>query len=163
LNDRFIPTMFPTDSDDDTQLATLNPDDIAWISVLYPSSTFNTKFGRIRGRLVRPNNGGPVLGANVIAVFQSLVPDAGRIFQFSCFSDFLAQSTGGFVIPAAPGQYRLHMEPILAGFTRGSSVGPHSESSTSPSFINPVDPSDVPTVITVTAGGEVDVGTITAD
>jgi hypothetical protein len=162
-NDRFIPTMFPTDSDDDTQLATVNPDDIAWVSFLYPSPTFSTKFGRIRGGLVRPNNGGPVLGANVIAVLQSTVPEDGRMFQFSCVSDFLAQNNGEFVIPVAPGQYRLHIEPILRGFTKGSSVGPHSETATSPSFVNPVDPSDLPNVITVTAGGEVNVGTVTAD
>jgi len=162
-NDRFIPTMFPTDSDDDTQLGTLNPDDIAWVSFLYPSSTFNSRFGRIRGRLVRPNSGGPVLGANVIAVFQSLVPEDGRMFQLSCVSDLLAQGNGEFVIPVAPGHYRLHIEPIRADFIKGSSVGPHSESPTSPSFINPVDPSDVPTDITVTAGGEVNIGTVTAN
>lgn len=165
-NDKYIPTMFPTSSDDDTLLGTLNEDDIAWISYLYPSPTFVTTYGLIKGRLVRPGSAAtPVKGANVIAIRTGMgvTAEESRMLRCSCVCDWLTKGTGEFVIPVRKGTYRLHIEPIRSDFTGGSSVGPYSEKATSASFVNPVDESDPQATATVNAGNSQDLGTIVAD
>jgi hypothetical protein len=161
-NDKYVPTMYPTSSDDDTLLVPPKPDDRAWVSKLYPSQTSSTSYGTIRGRLVRPNTSEPVLGANIIAIKQGTT-EVSRINQFSCVSDWLAQSNGEFVIPVPPGDYKLHLEPIRAGFTAGSGVGPHAQTPSSPSFVNPINPSDPAALLTVTAGNETPAGNVVAE
>ncbi len=49
-NDRSVPTMFPIAFDDQTQKATLNRDDIAWVSRLYPSASFGAQVKKTPGR-----------------------------------------------------------------------------------------------------------------
>src|SRR5262249_27921446 len=52
-DDRYVPTMYPTSTDDDSTLVDLNPDDVASISRLYPNAQHAQTYGVIRGRLVR--------------------------------------------------------------------------------------------------------------
>lgn len=160
-NGKYMPTMFPSATAGDTLAVPPKPDDCAWISKLYPSMTFNASYGTIKGRIVRGDNT-PVLGANVIAVLQGDAR-ASRRYQYSCVSDWLKQRNGEFVIPVKPGKYRLHLEPIAAWLTGGSSVGPHAKSPSDASFVNPIEASDPANIIEVTAGAEANAGNVVAE
>jgi hypothetical protein len=153
-----IPTMYPTDSDDNTVMSELNPDDIAWVSKFYPSSQFDQEYGSITGTLSR-SDGSPVFGANVVAVRQ----DSPLLHVYSCVTGYLDDGTSLFEIPVTPGEYRLQIEPINPRFRRGSSVGPFAESSTSLSFQNPVLVKVFTDNINVTAGNSADAGDLEAD
>lgn len=134
-NDAYIPTMYPTSTDDDAQLATLNPDDIASISSLYPAATFATTTGRISGTVTRFDNS-VVRGANVFA--KSTGADS-LTNQISTVTDYLVQNNGTYtIVGLAPGNYYVSIEPVKSSFTGGSSVGPYATSGTDLSFINPV-------------------------
>jgi hypothetical protein len=134
-NDAYIPTMYPTSTDDDTHLATLNPDDIAAVSFLYPKANFNTTTGKISGTITRFDNS-VVRGANVVA--KSTGADS-LTNQVSTVSDYFAQNSGAYtVVGLSPGNYYIMIEPVKNAFIKGSSVGPYATSSTDLSFINPV-------------------------
>ncbi|NUN68737.1 MAG: T9SS type A sorting domain-containing protein [Bacteroidetes bacterium] len=165
-NDAHIPTMYPTSTDDDTHLATLNPDDISSVSQLYPKANFATSTGKITGTVVR-FDASVVRGANVVAV--STGSDS-LTNQISTVTDYLVQNNGTYTVQGlAAGNYYLRIEPVKSSFIKGSSVGPYATSATDLSFINPVlteyynagaesaEPStDDPaarTAIAVTAGG----------
>lgn len=157
-NDEFLPTMYPTSTDDDGALIELNPDDVAWVSTLYPSNTFAQKYGTIRGRLVRKDSTA-VLGANVIAI--AVINNADDMLQrFSCVSDYLMTKDGVFEMRVPVGSYKLRIEPIRKGFVLGSSVGPYSEMSTGLSFKNPVKPKTFMGKHPVAAGKTTDVGDV---
>ncbi len=132
-NDIYVPTMYPTATDDDTSLGNPNPDDKAAITLLYPRSNSSSTYGKIEGSVTWGNNQ-PVLGANVVAV---KIGDE-NMSQFSSVSDYYVQSNGEFGMFVTPGSYKLFIEPINQSFTGGSSVGPYAETSGSPSFSNPV-------------------------
>lgn len=133
-NDQYLPTMYPTSSDDDTQLATLNPDDIASVSRLYPVASFASTTGTISGTVTRSDNA-PVRGAVVVAVN---VADS-LLSQYSTVTDYLQQGSGAFSISGLPaGTYWLKMEPVRPAFIGGSSVGPYADDLTGLSFVNPV-------------------------
>lgn len=153
-----IPTMYPTDSDDNTVMSLLNPDDLAWVSKFYQSSSFALSYGEITGTLVRAD-GSVVQGANVLAIRQ----DDPLLEVYSCVSDFLADGTGTFEIPVSPGEYRLRIEPINPQFTGGSSVGPFAENGGDLSFQQPVATKVFTDNIDVDAGDTVDVGSLAAD
>jgi hypothetical protein len=159
-DDRYLPTMYPTSTDDDATLLDLNPDDLASISRLYPNAQHAQTYGVIRGRLVRKDQK-PVLGANVVA---SLVVDGRQdpLNRFSCVSDFLMRTDGSFEIVAVPGTYALIAEPIRKGFAAGSSVGPYAESSEGLSFKNPIARIAFDGTHVVKAGAVTDVGLLTA-
>lgn len=157
-DDAFIPTMFPTNADDDTHLGSLNPDDMAWIAMLYKEPSFDQKYGLVKGRLVRGQT--PVRGANVVIVRADGDNESALRDRFSCVSDWLTRNDGEFVIPAEPGKYKVLIEPILPKFTAGSSVGPLAETSGSPSFVNPVQPKEFATEVTVKVGHTEDVGVL---
>ena len=133
VNDSYVPTMYPTATDDDTPLGEPNPDDEAALTLLYPASNVSTVYGMIRGSVKR-EDGQPVLGANVVAV---KVGDED-FSQFSSVSDYYLQNNGEYGMHVTPGEYHLFIEPINRNFTAGSSVGPYAENSSGPSFINPV-------------------------
>jgi hypothetical protein len=134
-NDAFIPTMYPTSTDDDTHLATLNADDIAAVSALYPKATFATTTGKISGAVTRFDNS-VVRGANVVA--KSTGADS-LSNQISTVTDYLVKNTGAYtIVGLAPGNYYVMIEPVKASFIEGSSVGPYAASATDLSFINPV-------------------------
>ena len=132
-NDIYVPTMYPTATDDDTSLADPNPDDEAAITLLYPEPNVNTTYGKIEGT-VKWGNEQPVLGANVVAV---KIGDED-MSQFSSISDYYMQNNGEYEMYVIPGDYKLFIEPINRSFTGGSSVGPYAENLNQPSFTSPV-------------------------
>lgn len=160
LNDRYLPTMFPISSDDDQWLGDLNPDDEAWVSRLYPSAAFASRYGAISGRLLRPN-GQPVLGANVVAI-AVVAGVEDPLNRYSCVSDYLRSTNGQFDIAVPAGDYRVHVEPIDVRFEGGSRVGPYSELPTSPSFVDPVKSQIIAGTHKVSAGATTAMGVVKA-
>lgn len=133
LNDSYVPTMYPTATDDDTPLGEPNPDDEAALTLLYPASNVSAVYGMIKGSVKR-TDGQPVLGANVVAV---KVGDED-LSQFSSVSDYYRQDSGEYEMYVTPGEYILFIEPINPNFTAGSSVGPYAEDVSQPAFTDPV-------------------------
>jgi hypothetical protein len=148
-NDIYIPTMFPTSTDDDTPLADLNPDDKAALTMLYPNedSIVKAAYGRISGTL-HWQSGLPVRGANVVAVKKG----DELMSRFSSVSDYCMQGDGSFEMLVKPGTYSFFVEPIYPFFTGGSSVGPYAENALSLSFIFPVIATEYDQSVTVAAG-----------
>lgn len=133
-NDQYIPTMYPTSSDDDTYLGTLEADDIATVSALYPSSSFASETGRLGGKVLR-FDGSPVRGANVVAIKTN---DSLKT-QYSTVSDYRKLNSGEYLFEGmAPGSYWIKIERIYPLFTEGSSVGPYASNLNDWSFISPV-------------------------
>lgn len=133
-NDIYIPTMYPTATDDDVSLASLNPDDIAAVSFLYPEPSFTTTTGKISGTAVRFDNS-VVRGANVVAISAT----DELMNQISTVTDYFVQNTGDYTIHGlSAGNYFIKIEPVIPSFTGGSSVGPYAEDGNGISFINPV-------------------------
>ena len=134
-NDIYIPTMYPTSTDNDTPLGTLKPDDEAAVTMLYPASDAVVKaaYGKIHGTL-HWLSGLPVRGANVIAVKQG----DELMSQFSCVSDYAVMGDGAFDLLVTPGAYTFIVEPVNPRFYGGSGVGPYSIFPFSRSFIFPV-------------------------
>lgn len=151
-----LPTMFPfllsslEESAGIPAQFTLAPDDIAWISRLYPDSTFATTFGTIEGTIFFSDGQTPAQGVNVIArqmddpmtsqdesrrVAVSVVSGysfTGNPGQFvtgtnfgSSFGSRDPTLVGFYRIPGLlPGNYTVEVESINEGFDAGSSVGP---------------------------------------
>lgn len=133
-NDIYIPTMYPTATDDDVSLANLNPDDIAAVSFLYPEPSFATTTGKISGTAVRFDNS-VVRGANVVAISTT----DSLMNQISTVTDYFVQNTGDYTIHGlSAGNYFIKIEPVIPSFTGGSSVGPYADDGSGISFINPV-------------------------
>ena len=148
-NDVYIPTMFPTATDNDSSLGRLNPDDEAAVTMLYPAedSIVKAAYGRISGTL-RWQSGLPVRGANVVAVKQG----DEKMSRFSSVSDYCMQGDGAFEMLVTPGAYSIFVEPIYPFFTGGSSVGSYAETALSPSFVFPVIATQYADTVTVAAG-----------
>lgn len=133
-DDIYIPTMYPTSTDNDTSLATLNPDDIAAVSFLYPSPEWASTMGIIAGA-VRRSNGSVVRGANVLAIHTT----DSLMNIISTVTDYLRLNTGNYAINGlTPGAYWVKIEPIDSRFVEGSSVGPYAQSTSDLSFVDPV-------------------------
>lgn len=65
-----IPLMFPVEfcqARKDAGLPVLSPDDVSWISSLYPNSSFVNNYGTISGTIYFPDGVSQVQGVNVIA------------------------------------------------------------------------------------------------
>jgi hypothetical protein len=153
-NDIYVPTMFPTSTDDDTPLGDLNPDDMAALTMLYPAekSIVEAAYGRISGTL-HWQSGFPARGANVVAVNI----DDEKMSRFSSVSDYCMQGDGSFEMYVTPGTYRFFVEPVYPLFTGGSSVGPYAETALSPSFVFPVRATDYEETLTIAAGDKKEV------
>lgn len=80
----------------------LQPDDIAGVSVLYPSSGFTAATGRVRGRVRR--NGAGIFGAHVVA-FNAATGELVAGFTLNRDGEF---DIGGL----APGVYIVRAEPL---------------------------------------------------
>jgi len=123
------PTMFPIYYGG-TAIRSLAPDDIGWLSFMYPSAQYAASFGSISGEVLWRVGMGNVgyQGINVIA---RLVGGA-RIDAHSCVSGYVysqdigpAGLKGQYLIPGVPpGSYTVEVEEILDSFTGASSVGP---------------------------------------
>ena len=133
-DDMYIPTMYPTSTDDDVALASLNPDDIAAVCNLYPVPSFAVSSATIAGSIVR-FDATVVRGANVVAIKTT----DSLMYQVSSVSDYLVQNNGNYTIAGLDsGSYWVKIEPIKTSFTGGSSVGPYASNGSDISFQNPV-------------------------
>lgn len=148
-----LPLMFPVEfcqSRKSAGLPILAPDDMAWISKLYPNSTYSANYGIISGFVFFSDGITHVQGLNVIAreVDNPSTPqDESKRMAVSVVSGFLftgnpGQSITGtntngsaygsrnpaligyYEIPVPPGTYTVQTENIDASFNGGSSVGP---------------------------------------
>jgi Matrixin len=155
--DGFVPTMYPTSVIGPPKQSLLHPDDVAWISKLYPlKTTAATDHGTLIGRLVH-HDGTPVLGSNVVAIRTS-----DEKLRFSCASDWLMNNDGAFEIPVVPGVYTIVVEPIRDGFDEGSSVGAYSADPSGEAFIHPVIRTRFKKPIEVKPGNTNDIGELRA-
>jgi len=112
------------------QMRTLQPDDIAAISMLYPSSTFASSVGTITGTVKRPT-GQNLSGVNVIAENTSSGASYSTVVDY--FSggkagfDAPPGATGSFTLSGLPpGSYYVRIEPINASFTGGSGIASYN-------------------------------------
>jgi hypothetical protein len=148
-----LPLMFPVlfcQSRKSAGLPMLSPDDVAWISKLYPNATFASNYGTISGFIFFSDGITQVQGVNVIArqVDDPSTPvDESKRIAVSVVSGFLftgnpgqaltGNNTGGslfggrnpaligyYEIPVPAGTYTVQVENLNASFTGGSSVGP---------------------------------------
>ncbi len=148
-----LPLMFPIEfcqSRKSAGLPLLAPDDVAWISRLYPNSSYASNYGTISGFVFFSDGITHVQGLNVIArrVDDPTTPQneslriavsvvSGFEFTGNPGQSITGTNTGGsafgsrnpaligyFEIPVTPGAYTLQTENIDASFTGGSSVGP---------------------------------------
>ncbi len=116
---------------------TLHEDDVASVTLLYPDASLNTVYGQITGTFVLADGVTPVRGANLWAAETT----TGKVY--SVVSDYLKQNTGFFRILLPAGTYTLHAEAVQSNFIGASSVGPHAELNTDPSFQPPMYPSGI--------------------
>ena len=156
-----LPLMFPVEfcqSRKSAGLPILAPDDKAWISKLYPNSTYAANYGTISGFIFFSDGITQVQGVNVIAraVDDPNTPqDESKRLAYSVVSGYLftgnpGQSITGtntngsafgsrnpaligyYEIPVPPGTYTVQTESINSQFAGGSSVGPLSPPAQSP-------------------------------
>ena len=81
---------------------TLQPDDIAGVSDIYPGADFQRETGSVQGRVTK--NGSGIFGAHVVAYDQR----TGHLV-----GNFSLEDTGEFVIAGlAPGVHILRVEPL---------------------------------------------------
>lgn len=117
-----VPTMHPFGILGDGR-RTLEADDVAALSELYPEPTFTTTTGTITGTVTRCGTGEPVLGANVRAINV-----ANPTIQLTRVTGFDGATDGSYTINGVPpGDYDVVVEPLggdadylgsLAMFTR---------------------------------------------
>jgi hypothetical protein len=148
-----LPLMFPVQfcqSRKSVGLPILSPDDAAWISKLYPGTSFASSYGTISGFVFFSDGITAVQGVNVVARRvddPSTAIDESKSIAVSVVSGFSftgnpgqaisGDNTSGsslgsrnpalisyYEIPVPPGTYTIQVENIDASFTGGSSVGP---------------------------------------
>jgi hypothetical protein len=148
-----LPLMFPISfcqSRKSAGLPILAPDDVAWISKLYPNPSFSSSYGTISGFIFFADGITHLQGLNVIArrVDDPSTPqDESKRIAVSAVSGFeftgnpgqsiTGDNTGGssfgsrnpaligyYEIPVPPGTYTVQTENIGSAFTGGSRVGP---------------------------------------
>lgn len=148
-----LPLMFPLafcQARVDAGLPMLSPDDMAWISKLYPNSSYATTYGTISGIVYFSDGKSQAQGVNVIArrvddpnttaneslrVAVSVV--SGYLFTGNPGQSVTGDNTDGdqdgsrnpqlvgyFEIPVPAGTYTVEIESIRSSFTSGSRVGP---------------------------------------
>jgi len=150
-----LPLMFPIlfcQSRKSAGLPILAPDDVAWISKLYPASSYASSYGTISGFVFFQDGITALQGVNVIArrVDDPSTPeDESKRIAVSAVSGFLftgnpgqsltGDNTGGssfgsrnpaligyYEILVTPGTYTIETENIDSAFVGGSAVGPLS-------------------------------------
>ena len=123
------PTMYPVVQRPVDQ-QTLDADDIAAMSELYPTSTYTGTTGRITGTVTR-NGGVSLSGVNVVAM------NTSTSATYSTVVDYFSGGGGAFANPPSAsgtytlsglpaGNYYVRIEPINANFTSGSSVASYA-------------------------------------
>ncbi len=97
-----LPLMFPEllcQARKDVSLPVLAPDDVAWISTLYPGPSYASSYGTISGRILFSDGISQVQGANVIA---RLVDDPNTPQDES--RRVVVSAISGYLFTANPGQ-----------------------------------------------------------
>lgn len=117
---QYYPTMFGSPN---SSSVTLTPDDIAGISVLYPSDTFSTETATINGQILK-SDGSPMIHVNVIArntddpLCEAYSYLSGRFCRYSTsqlceFSGESGYDDSSFTISGLPpGIYTLEVEEV---------------------------------------------------
>ena len=158
-----LPTMFPFLVH--VSQGSLAPDDIAWLSRLYPQTTGGTTFantyGTITGVVFFSDGQSHAQFVNVIArrvdtganedrtnAVSALSGVKFRVFQGNPINDPAGFASGSLVpgdiglfeIPVPAGSYTVEVETVDAGFTDDSSVGPYAipMPGTAPAPIGPI-------------------------
>ena len=148
-----LPLMFPVaycQSRSSVGLPILAPDDVAWISHLYPATNVATSYGMISGYILFSDGISHAQDVNVIARQvddPNTTQDESRRIAVSVVSGYrftgnTGQSVSGdnaggskygsrdpkligyYEIPVPPGSYTVEIENISASFTSGSGLGP---------------------------------------
>lgn len=148
-----LPLMFPysyCQARSEAGLPILSPDDVAWISKLYPAASYATTYGTISGLILFSDGITHAQGVNVIArrVDDPNTPeDESLRFGVSVISGYrftgnpgqsvTGDNTGGddvgsrnpawigyYEIPVPAGTYTIQVESVDSQFTRGSGMGP---------------------------------------
>jgi Quinohemoprotein amine dehydrogenase, alpha subunit domain III len=102
-----VPTMHPY-SIAGTERRSLEADDVAALSELYPEASFTTSTGTITGTVTRCGSGDPVLGANVRAINV-----ANPTIQLTRVTGFDGEEDGSYTIHGVPpGEYEIVVEPL---------------------------------------------------
>jgi hypothetical protein len=107
------PTMYPYTFG--ASQSTLQPDDIAGISHLYPASTFTTSYGTITGTVTQCGTDTPLSGVNVRAV---RIGTTSTVDQISRYTGYDGNNKGYYEIKVPPGNYRLIIETMDLEATR---------------------------------------------
>jgi hypothetical protein len=122
-----LPLMFPISfcqARKDAGLPTLSPDDVSWISQLYPNATTVSEYGTISGIIYFGDGTTPIQGANVIARLlddPSTPEDESRRIAVSAVS--------GYLFTGNPGQnLTASMGTASENNTNGSQTGSRSPS-----------------------------------
>ncbi|MGH2689038.1 MAG: hypothetical protein ACRDKW_09565, partial [Actinomycetota bacterium] len=119
-NDIYIPTMYPLVVEDESAIATLNPDDETALASLYPTSGFAGATARVFGRI--RDDGIPFQGANVVVRRRSgKAPPTDRLmFAYSGISGarYFPCNPGGSCSPGTPPD--LAGEYAVAGLPQGN-------------------------------------------
>lgn len=116
-----LPLMFPEavcQARKDAGLPVLAPDDVAWISSLYPSASFATNYATISGTILFSDGVSQVQGANVIARLiddPNTPQDESRRVAVSAIS--------GYLFTGNPGQNVSVTQPGAPDNTNGSAPG----------------------------------------
>lgn len=102
------PTMFPYgQAGDGNRLESLEPDDVAVISRMYPDASF-TSGQRMSGAVFKGTNGAFARGVYVRLVSLSNTDD-----QIATLSDFFGTGTGEWAIPGMPaGSWNVVIDPV---------------------------------------------------
>ncbi|QQR79616.1 MAG: hypothetical protein IPJ69_09685 [Deltaproteobacteria bacterium] len=123
---RYIPTMFfsfapHNELSTEHALATLNPDDIAGITTLYPTASASTMLGTIKGTILK-SDGTPMRHVNIIArnsndpLCEAYSFLSGLSCAFAACNDhyiFTSTGAGGFTISALPSEtYTIEVEEV---------------------------------------------------
>ena len=148
-----LPLMYPIaycQARSSEKLPILSPDDVGWISKLYPSSTFNSNYGTISGFILFSDGITHCQDVNVIAraIDDPNTPeDESRRVAVSVVSGYrftgnpgqsiTGDNKGGdqqgsrdpkligyYEIPVPAGTYTVEVESLNLAFTSGSRIGP---------------------------------------
>ncbi len=148
-----LPLMFPVEmcqARKDAGLPLLAPDDLAWISTLYPNQTFQANYAMISGTVYFGGGVDAVQGVNVIARRlddPTTVEDESRRVAVSAISGYLftgnpgqsvtgdndngdrtgsrnAKLIGYYQMYLPPGTYTVEVESVSGDFDSDSGMGP---------------------------------------